>query len=68
MDNYKTYTNTVCIIRPSFQLVHFRNQQAASRFVTERRKNGEECRMYHYDPARTFVQALIEMRKQDVGA
>lgn len=66
MDNYKTYTNTVCVIKPVFQLVHFRDQRAASKFVAQRKKYGEECRLYQYDPARAFVDALIEMKKAGI--
>jgi len=60
-----TYTNSVIIIKPAFQMVHFKDQRAASKFLTQRRVNGEICHIYKYDPARTFVQALIEMRKSE---
>ncbi len=64
MDNYKSYTNTVCIVKPAFQLVHFRDPRQASYFMQQRRKNGEECRLYPFDPARAFVDALIAARKE----
>lgn len=63
-----TYTNTVLVVKPAPQLIHFYDQRSANQFISIRRKKGEECKLYKYDPARTFVQALIEMRKQEVGA
>lgn len=59
------YTNTVLVVKPAPQLIHFYDQRSANQFVTIRRKKGEECKLYKYDPARAFVDALIAIRKEE---